>query len=173
MGEFSVGLLSRSRPDVHVPRSNCLDDSLNGPGPCVIRDPGNGRTHCPTHRICGGKVRGNTKPGDCPQCGWPTMRESPVPCGSGWFSQTIHLGKESREILLPGRLRRALGPELSGNQSGRHSKSSPRMVRQGQPTDTKATGPSILLCLGPWPFLTAPSRQGLLSDPCFKSSIPG
>lgn len=121
----------------------------------------------------------DTDPGNFPHHGLPTMWKSQVPCSSGWFSQTIHLGRESKEILQPRGLRRALESELSRNQQSSWGNASPCMdalylcMIQWGWLAWRAPQPSILLCPGSWLFLTAPSHQGLLCDPYFKSSIPG
>lgn len=97
----SVGLLGRSRQDVQVPGTH-LDTSLNGPLlPGLFGALGMGEPPAPSG------VRGDPRPGHFLQCGLPTTWTSQLPCGSGWFSQTIHLGEESREILQPGGLRKA------------------------------------------------------------------
>lgn len=96
-----MGLLGRSRQDVQVPGTH-LDTSLNGSlVPGLFGALGMGEPPAPSG------VKGDPRPGHFLQCGLLTTWKSQLPCGSGWFSQTIHLGEESREILQPGGLRRA------------------------------------------------------------------
>lgn len=173
----SGGMLGRSRQGVQEPWGTCPDDSLNGPLVSGLFGALSwGETTASSIEFM--VVSQRHKPCYFPQSGLPTMRNRREPCGSGWFSQTVHLGRKSGEILKPRGLRRALEPELSRNQQGSRGNPSPGSATlsvRGLVGSCWHGGrlPSILLCLDSWLLLTAPSRQVLPSDTRFKSSVPG
>lgn len=106
----SLGLLCGSRQDIQIP---WVDDSLKSPlVPGWSGTLGMGAPTAPSAEFA---VVSRRRPKPClfPEC---FARQ--VPCGSGWFSQTIHLGRESGGILQPRGLTGALEPGLSRNRQG-------------------------------------------------------